>query len=89
MCGISACLTLPPGCHFHTETLNGYANGTDGQNGIKAEEDIEASKGLRDQLNLSLDAISHRGPDAKGVWVSADGFVGQCFPDLQIRSFQS
>ncbi|KAK6223127.1 asparagine synthase [Colletotrichum tabaci] len=76
MCGISACLTLPPGHHFHTEALNGYADGTGGQNGIKAEDDLEASKGLRDQLNLSLDAISHRGPDAKGVWVSADGFVG-------------
>ncbi|KAK1566013.1 asparagine synthase [Colletotrichum navitas] len=76
MCGISACLVLPAGHHFHNESFNGYANGAGERNGVPTEKDAEDSKDLGDQLSRSLDNISHRGPDAKGVWVSDDGLVG-------------
>ncbi|KAK1674124.1 asparagine synthase [Colletotrichum godetiae] len=75
MCGISACLTLPPGHHFHTEALNGYASGINNFVDIQSQNSRDFND-LRDQLRRSLDAISHRGPDAQGVWASEDGFVG-------------
>ncbi|KAK1977912.1 asparagine synthase [Colletotrichum cereale] len=75
MCGISACLNLPPGHHFHTKALNEFANGKDERHGVQKEGDVELSKDLGDQLSQSLDTIAHRGPDAKGVWVSSDGYV--------------
>lgn len=78
MCGISACLTLRPGQHFHTEALNGYASGTNGAAEAQANGNVKATQNLREQLSKSLEAISHRGPDAQGVWVSGDGFIGQC-----------
>lgn len=31
---------------------------------------------IQDQLNESLDRISHRGPDSRGVWVNDDQTVG-------------
>lgn len=34
---------------------------------------------LDDQLSESLDTIQHRGPDARGQWVSEDGNVCKCF----------
>lgn len=34
---------------------------------------------LDDQLSESLDTIQHRGPDARGQWVSGDGKVCKCF----------
>ncbi|KAH9236489.1 hypothetical protein K456DRAFT_33673 [Colletotrichum gloeosporioides 23] len=76
MCGISACLTLRPGQHFHTEALNGYASGTNNAAEAQANGKVKATQDLREQLSNSLEAISHRGPDAQGVWVSGDGFIG-------------
>ncbi|KAI4202442.1 MAG: hypothetical protein LQ346_002000, partial [Caloplaca aetnensis] len=31
------------------------------------------------QIDRSLDAINHRGPDSRGIWVSEDGNVGTCW----------
>ncbi|KAK1507473.1 asparagine synthase [Colletotrichum tamarilloi] len=76
MCGISACVTLPPGYHFHTEALNGYASGLGNLINNDGNDETRDSQDLKDQLRRSLDAISHRGPDAQGVWASEDGFVG-------------
>lgn len=77
MCGISACLTLPPGHHFHTEALNGYASGLSELDNNYGDDKRRELQNLQDQLRRSLDAIGHRGPDAQGVWASEDGFVGQ------------
>lgn len=77
MCGISACITLQPGQHFHTEALNGYANGVNGAPDAQTNGHTKVAQGLREELEKSLQAISHRGPDAQGVWVSPDGFVGK------------
>lgn len=30
------------------------------------------------KLDRSLEAITHRGPDARGKWTSEDGRVGEC-----------
>ncbi|TDZ35481.1 Amidase chyE [Colletotrichum spinosum] len=57
MCGISACLTLQPGQHFHTEQLNGYASATNGVVGSQAKGNVKAADDLRDQLGKSLEAI--------------------------------
>ncbi|KAK7438791.1 asparagine synthase [Colletotrichum acutatum] len=75
MCGISACLTLPSGHTFHTEALNGYASGLSNLISNDRNDKRRDLQDLRDQLRRSLDAISHRGPDAQGVWESEDGFV--------------
>ncbi|KAK0632482.1 asparagine synthase [Immersiella caudata] len=40
---------------------------------------------LRTKLNKSLDLIAHRGPDAKGVWISDDGMVGLAHNRLSIN----
>ncbi|KAF6804434.1 asparagine synthase [Colletotrichum musicola] len=76
MCGISACITLQPGQHFHTEALNGYASDTSGVAEAQTNGNTKTTQGLKEELEKSLEAISHRGPDAQGVWVSEDGFVG-------------
>ncbi|KAK2028333.1 asparagine synthase [Colletotrichum zoysiae] len=76
MCGISACLDIPAGHRFNAKIHNGCANATDNRNGALTGEDFDGIKDLGDQLSKSLSIISHRGPDAKGVWVSANGLVG-------------
>lgn len=70
MCGISARVALGP------------------SNGSKAAKaSLESSlEAIRGQLDKSLDAIAHRGPDAKGIWVSDDGGVGETFfPQFVVR----
>ncbi|KAE8369554.1 asparagine synthase [Aspergillus caelatus] len=53
--------------------------------GISAYVDIQgpngpplqgSAEGRKTELNKSLDIIKHRGPDARGVWMSADTRVG-------------
>lgn len=36
----------------------------------------DGSQSMETQLNGSLDRISHRGPDSRGVWVNDDHTVG-------------
>lgn len=38
---------------------------------------------LRKELEESLKAIAHRGPDASGVWISDDGAIGESYTILE------
>lgn len=62
MCGISAAISLSP------KALDPSIAGGKQQNGNA----IGASK-----LENSLEAIKHRGPDARDTWSSNDGRVGE------------
>ncbi|KAL8935086.1 MAG: hypothetical protein Q9216_005593 [Gyalolechia sp. 2 TL-2023] len=44
-------------------------------NGVSSQHDHKPMS-LEDQLESSLDAIHHRGPDSHGTWISPDGDVG-------------
>ncbi|KAL0944887.1 asparagine synthase [Colletotrichum truncatum] len=72
MCGITASIALQ---------RSGSTNGTNGiqrtnrlnghdRNGLRKHE------ALHQQLQESLGAIAHRGPDATGVWISDEGSIG-------------
>jgi hypothetical protein len=37
----------------------------------------EARRMLYEELDKSLDAIKHRGPDTRGIWISEDNYVGR------------
>lgn len=68
MCGISCVFGLKahsPEPHQHQ--ANGYANG---------DTHLQERKKLLHDLDQSLDKIKHRGPDARGHWLSADNRVG-------------
>ncbi|KAL9027089.1 MAG: hypothetical protein Q9196_004343, partial [Gyalolechia fulgens] len=43
-------------------------------NGASSQDDTSVLR--EDQLDRSLDAIRHRGPDSPGTWISPDGRVG-------------
>ncbi|KAL4890992.1 hypothetical protein BDV59DRAFT_209333 [Aspergillus ambiguus] len=43
--------------------------------GAPASTNSKSQKPLKEQVENSLDAIQHRGPDARGVWASPDGKV--------------
>lgn len=67
MCGISCVLALEgrsrhPSHHDHAQT-NGDTTASE-------------RKHLLQSLDASLDQIKHRGPDARGHWLSADNRVG-------------
>ncbi|KAE8385112.1 asparagine synthase [Aspergillus alliaceus] len=47
--------------------------GIQGPNGLPVNK---SAVGLETELNKSLDIIKHRGPDARGVWMSPDTRVG-------------
>lgn len=32
---------------------------------------------MHEELSSSLDAIAHRGPDSRGIWISEDNYVGK------------
>ena len=68
MCGISCVFGLQahspkPDPH----EMNGYTNG---------DKHSHDRKQLLHDLDESLDKIKHRGPDARGHWLSADNRVG-------------
>jgi asparagine synthase (glutamine-hydrolysing) len=68
MCGISCVFGLK--AHSpepHQQHTNGYANG---------DTHVQERKKLLRDLDQSLDKIKHRGPDARGHWLSADNRVG-------------
>ena len=44
-------------------------------NGVLSQE-RPSLKSIEDELNSSLDAIDHRGPDSHGTWISPNGDVG-------------
>lgn len=37
----------------------------------------EARRMLHEELDKSLEAIKHRGPDSRGIWISDDNYVGR------------
>jgi hypothetical protein len=37
----------------------------------------EARRMLHEELDNSLEAIKHRGPDSRGIWISEDNYVGR------------
>lgn len=69
MCGISAVVTL----------TKASANGHPSEQEEKRSKDV-----LQQEMIKSLDFIKHRGPDAKGIWVSLDQSIGMESPKLQI-----
>lgn len=80
MCGITVVAHLAGRSKANKSAINGAAagpkskkrklsNGVFGPNG-------PYSTSIEDQLDSSLDAIKHRGPDSHGTWISHDGHVG-------------
>ena len=78
MCGITASLTLQQPAVANgdvNEYVNGHADGhTNGHiNGhIKPRHET-----LTKEIEESLEIVKHRGPDARGKWISSDGRVGK------------
>ena len=73
MCGITVSIAL--GRRDPSQDISqgiGQANPTQG--GITTPN----ASSLERQLSKSLHLIAHRGPDAMGVWVSADERIGRC-----------
>lgn len=68
MCGISCVFRL--GDHSPKAT-----NSQPGDSTNASHQDSQREKVLHD-LDQSLDKIRHRGPDARGHWLSADNRVG-------------
>lgn len=83
MCGITAVVTLSTrsgGSQGNAITINGGVADLESKkrkltNGVSSQEDHKP-KSLEDQLDSSLDAIDHRGPDSHGTWISPNGDVG-------------
>lgn len=50
--------------------------------GASGSEDYRTR--LHEQMQASLDKIEHRGPDGRGVWISADARVGTAFIPYRI-----
>jgi asparagine synthetase B (glutamine-hydrolysing) len=75
MCGISAVVTLG-------QRSQNTASGPNQQN-KKAKGVADANNSYEDTLetevNESLDRITHRGPDARGIWIGSQGKVGEEF----------
>lgn len=77
MCGITAVLSLT-GCH----ALNGCSCprtlevAKQDREAYKSREPSGEGVSTQEQMNGSLNAIKHRGPDSHGSWVSADGKIG-------------
>jgi asparagine synthase (glutamine-hydrolysing) len=45
----------------------------------KREKSVNGSnkgQSLEEEIEKSLDLVKHRGPDARGQWISSDGRVG-------------
>ncbi|RAQ99514.1 asparagine synthase [Stemphylium lycopersici] len=44
---------------------------------------------MHEELSSSLDAIAHRGPDSRGIWISEDNYVGLGHCRLAIQDLSS
>lgn len=42
-----------------------------------SDQTVKPPENLKPNLDSSLDSIKHRGPDARGQWISTDGHVGE------------
>jgi len=82
MCGISCILSLQ-NSHHHVRDPGQLP---DGLEGIQLNGDVEFN-GLAKELDESLELIKHRGPDARGQWISPDKRVGPLlFLQQSVRS---
>lgn len=83
MCGITAVITLAgrsTNPRADVAPTNGGVADRESKkrklnNGVSSQDD-HLSTSVDDQLDRSLDAINHRGPDSHGTWISPDGNVG-------------
>lgn len=48
----------------------------------------DGTRNITAQLNESLDRISHRGPDSRGIWVNDDQSVGT-EPTIGIKNLKN
>lgn len=67
MCGISCTLGVDGHAPAHASPSHNHVNG---------DTTDSARKKLFHSLDQSLDQIKHRGPDARGHWISQDNRVG-------------
>lgn len=82
MCGISCILSLQHS-HHHIRDPGQLPNGLEG---VELNGDVEFN-GLAKELDESLELIKHRGPDARGQWISPDKRVGPLlFPPPPMNS---
>jgi len=79
MCGISCILSLQ-NCTHNLGQTNGATNGSRGHpvNGDTSHDM------LAKEMENSLDMIQHRGPDARGQWISEDKRVGPLNTQLRL-----
>jgi asparagine synthase (glutamine-hydrolysing) len=77
MCGLTACVVLQQQLHGNLtdgNPTNGYSK-VNGNVEVNGHTKNKASS-LETEINDSLEIIKHRGPDARGVWISPDRRVG-------------
>lgn len=48
-------------------------------NGVKKHSNLEA------EIDESLEIVKHRGPDARGQWISSDSCVGMMWSSLGVQ----
>lgn len=70
MCGISAVISLSP--KALDPAVTGLRNASDSAGAASSP------------LDKSLDAIEHRGPDARKTWASEDGRIGAISKNLEV-----
>ncbi|KAI4170669.1 MAG: hypothetical protein LQ343_004767 [Gyalolechia ehrenbergii] len=74
-------LSIPSsGCQVNAATNEGGAADYESKkrkltNGVSSQDNIKPMS-LEDELESSLDAIDHRGPDSHGTWISPNGDAG-------------
>lgn len=47
---------------------------------------LPSDENLEEALDNSLDTVQHRGPDARGQWISPDRLVGERFCPLPVKA---
>lgn len=73
MCGISAVVTLDKRSQNTATGLNQGGKNANGDTGTHSPY----KAAIESELNESLDRITHRGPDARGIWIGRQGKVGK------------
>jgi hypothetical protein len=64
--------------HVDGNVTNTQTNGIQGRGeAVNGNKGQETNVSLEDKLYASLEKIAHRGPDARGVWVSEGDAIGQ------------
>ncbi|KAI8633861.1 asparagine synthase [Xylariaceae sp. FL1651] len=79
MCGISVIISLKRSHALRNKAVDGLTVGT--ENGEKLQDRGD----LKSRLSKSLDVITHRGPDAQGVWINPENTIGLAHCRLSIN----